>query len=136
MSNILTVDNDGGIIVEHIASNSTGISMTATAALGSTGSISLINASDMAGYIAMEPGGTGITTGTLVNITFGKAYNNTPVVLLSAASPSAHDVMRDQQSDGLYFDYSTVSTTGFSIATGKTWNAGTSIVLSYIVIGN
>jgi len=44
MSNIFIVDNDGGLTIEHLTSNSTGVSVSATAALGSTGTASLLNA--------------------------------------------------------------------------------------------
>jgi len=73
--------------------------------------------------------------GTIANISFGNSFSNTPVVLVSSSNYAALDTMRDQQSDGWYFDYGTVSTSGFSINTGKTWTAGYGIILSYIVIG-
>jgi hypothetical protein len=74
----------------HLRSQQTTIPTTAiNANAGNAGSITLANATDVAGKITINTKGTGMAAGTQATITFNVTYNVAPIVVLTPANAKA-----------------------------------------------
>ena len=107
----------------------TGMANTTVASLtanGSTGTTTLAAGSDdRAGQITITPGGTGITTGNVVTLTFAVARGKTPFV-------TAIDEGSQLLPATTTLSVTSVSTTGFTITTATAaLVTGTAYVLTY-----
>lgn len=91
----------------HLRSQQTTAPTTAiNANAGTTGSITLSNATDVAGKITINTKGTGMATGTQATITFNAAYNIAPIVVLTPVNAKATTVQA----------YVSSTTTTFSVS--------------------
>lgn len=69
-----------------------------TTIIGTTGSATLSNATDIAGKISLSVSGTAPTAaGTMFTITFNKTYNTAPIVLLMPTNANAATAMVNNQ---------------------------------------
>jgi cytoskeletal protein CcmA (bactofilin family) len=114
---------NGDIVVNHhIDTGGATPTRTDGSALGYGGTVS-VNGSDTAGAITIGTGSSP-SSGCFVTITFGKAFNNVPDVVITPVGAAA---------SGIAY-YVTRSATAFSVCTTSTPPAGQSFGFDYIAI--
>ena len=97
----------------------------ASAQIGSTGTVTLSNATDVAGKISIATSGTAPSAaGTLITVAFIKAYATAPIVQLQATSAASAG----------FAVYVTSTTTGFTITNTTTLANNTTYAWGYTII--
>lgn len=97
-------------------------------ALGSTGTCVVEFANDSRGCIKVTPGGTGISSGQIVGVTFAVVRDdNNYAIMLTAADGDAAGIT-------LWTNQSAQTTSGFSIRTNTVLTTGVEYRISYWIV--
>ena len=75
--------NTAKLILQHVKVPGLAITPAAQSSDGSSGTCTVANADDVAGSVTITPGGTGISTGDVCELTFGTAYAVAPICVVS-----------------------------------------------------
>ena len=96
--------------------------------IGTGGTASLVDATDIAGIISLDLGSGAWASGPIATVTFNKLYANAPVVVITPLSANSSLAVNSQR------PYITTTTAGFTINFGVAASSGVILLFSYHVI--